>query len=98
MANEELNKELDQVKSDIAELREDMAELLRTMKEAGMAEGRDYYDRAYDRARQAGESVRDRANEAYASLGKEVEERPLTSVLTAFATGLVVGIVMDRRR
>jgi ElaB/YqjD/DUF883 family membrane-anchored ribosome-binding protein len=97
MANEELNKELNQVKSDIAELREDMAELLRTMKDAGMAQGQEAYDRAYERARQAGESVKDKANEAYASLGKEVEERPLTSVLTAFATGLVVGIVMDRR-
>jgi ElaB/YqjD/DUF883 family membrane-anchored ribosome-binding protein len=97
MPNEELDSELDKVKSDIADLREDMAELLHIMKNAGIAEGRKYYDRAYERAQHAGESVRERANDAYASIGKEVEERPLASMLTAFATGFFVSMLLDRR-
>jgi len=97
MQNKELNEELDQVKSDVSKLREDMADLLQAVKNAGVEEGQKYYDRAYERASNAGEKVRSRANEAYASIGREVEERPLTSVLTVFATGFFVGMLMDRR-
>lgn len=98
MDTKAMDKEMDQVKTDIADLREDMATLLRTMKEVGMAEGQELYDRAYERSRRAGERVRERAGETYAAIGREVEERPLTSVLTAFATGFVVGMILDRRR
>jgi ElaB/YqjD/DUF883 family membrane-anchored ribosome-binding protein len=97
MATDEINKELNQLKSDIADLREDMASLVKALKDAGIDQGRQAYDRAYERARRAGESVRERADEAYGAFGKEVEERPLTSVLAAFGTGFVVGMLLDRR-
>lgn len=98
MASTEVDKELDQLKSDVATLREDMATLIDTMKAAGMEQGREAYDRAYSRARQAGERVRERAGEAYGVVGREVEDRPLTSVLVAFGTGFVVGMLLDRGR
>jgi ElaB/YqjD/DUF883 family membrane-anchored ribosome-binding protein len=98
MENEEISKEMDQVKADITKLRGDMASLLETLKNSGVEQGREYYDRAYERARRTGETVRDRAGEAYAAIGKEIEEYPLTSVLAAFVTGFVVGMVLDRRR
>jgi len=98
MENKEINRELDQVKDDIANLREDMAALLKAVKASGVEQGKEFYDQAYERARRTGESVRDRAGEAYAALGREVEEYPLLSLLTAFATGFVAGMIMDRRR
>jgi ElaB/YqjD/DUF883 family membrane-anchored ribosome-binding protein len=98
MENREINKELDKIKSDVASLREDMGSLLEVIKKSGLEQGRDFYDKAYERARRAGESARDRADEAYAAIGKEVGDYPFVSLLTAFATGFVVGMVLDRRR
>jgi ElaB/YqjD/DUF883 family membrane-anchored ribosome-binding protein len=97
MANN-VDQEINQLKSDMAGLREDMASLVDTMKEAGMEKGRQYYDSAYERARHAGEAVSERAREAYSGFGKEVEDHPMASVLTAFGTGFVVGMLLDRRQ
>ena len=97
MATEQINKEVDQLKSDIAALRADMSSLIKTLKEAGIDQGREYYDRASERVQQAGDTVRNRASDAYGAVGKEVEEHPLTSVLAAFGTGFVVGMLLDRR-
>jgi ElaB/YqjD/DUF883 family membrane-anchored ribosome-binding protein len=97
MAVEDINKEMNQIKADVKALRDDMASLMRTLKDAGVEQGREAYDRAYENARQAGESVRNRAGEAYSAFGKEVEEHPLTSVLAAFGTGFVVGMLLDHR-
>lgn len=97
MATEQFNKEVDQLKADIAALRADMGSLIETMKEAGLDQGRQYYQRASERIHQAGETTRERAADAYGAVGKEVEEHPLTSVLAAFGTGFVVGMLLDRR-
>jgi ElaB/YqjD/DUF883 family membrane-anchored ribosome-binding protein len=79
-------------------LREDMASLIRTLKDTGIEQGRQAYDQAYENVQRASESVRDRAGEAYSTFGKEVEEHPLTSVLAAFGTGFVIGMLLDGRR
>lgn len=97
MANEDISNELKKLKSDIADLRSDVASLVRTLKDAGLEQGQQAYDQAYERARQAGESVRARAEDAYDAFGKEVESRPLTSVLTSFGVGFVVGMLLDHR-
>jgi ElaB/YqjD/DUF883 family membrane-anchored ribosome-binding protein len=98
MQNEAIDKELNELKSDLSDLREDMASLLKTLRDAGIDQGQEAYERAYQRARRAGESVRTHADEAYSRIGREVEEHPLTSVLAAFGTGFVVGMLLDRRR
>lgn len=98
MENEEITKELNQLKSDIADLRGDMASLVKALKDAGIDQGREAFNRTSERARQASESVREQADEAYSAIGRAVEEHPLTSVLAAFGTGFVVGMLLDRRR
>lgn len=97
MANEELNRELTQLKSDISSLRHDLGSLVEAMKSAGLEQGRQYYSEASERAKRAGESIRARADEAYGMIGREVEEHPFASVLAAFGTGFVVGMLLDRR-
>lgn len=97
MATENITKELDQLRSDVADLKDDMASLVGTLKNAGIEQGRQYYNKAYEKARSAGDSVRDKADEAYGAFGREVGERPLTSALAAFGTGFVVGMLLDRR-
>jgi len=98
MESREIDKELDKVKSDLAGLREDMASLLDALKKSGVDQGKEFYDRASERVRNAGETLRNRADEAYGTIGKEVCDYPLMSLLAAFASGLVVGMVMDRHR
>jgi ElaB/YqjD/DUF883 family membrane-anchored ribosome-binding protein len=98
MQNEEITNELNRLKSDIAGLREDMASLLGAMKDAGVEQGRTTYNRASERAQRVREQVREQAGEVYGTLGREVEEHPFTSVLTAFGTGFVIGMLLDRRR
>lgn len=95
---EDITKELNQLKSDIADLRDHMASLVKALKDAGIDQGREAYNKASERARQASESVRAQADEAYSAIGREVEEHPLTSVLAAFGTGFVVGMLLGRRR
>ncbi|MGD8569306.1 MAG: DUF883 domain-containing protein [Gammaproteobacteria bacterium] len=97
MATEDISSEVKKLKADISELRGDLASLVKTLKDAGINQGQQAYDRAYERARQAGESARARAEDAYETFGREVESRPLTSVLTAFGVGFAVGILLDRR-
>lgn len=96
MAVDDINKEMNQIKADIKALRDDMASLMRTLKDVGVDQGKQAYDSAYENVRNAGETVRERAGEAYNTFGKEVEEHPLTSVLAAFGTGFVVGMLLDR--
>ena len=95
--NSEFDKELDQLRSDMADLRKDMSALVKTMKDAGISEGQHLYEEAAERAKHARDAARKRATDTYSALEKEVEERPLTSILTAFGTGFVMGIILDRR-
>lgn len=97
MANTSVDTEINQLKSDVATLRKDMADLMGALKDAGAEQGRKTYNRAYQQAQRTGQYARERATDAYETVGKEVENRPLTSVLTAFGTGFVVGMLLDRR-
>ena len=98
MQNEQITSELDRLKSDIAGLRDDMASLLRVLKEAGVDLGRNAYSRTSERARDARARLREQAEQTGSIVGREVQERPLTSVLAAFGTGFVIGMLLDRRR
>jgi ElaB/YqjD/DUF883 family membrane-anchored ribosome-binding protein len=97
MANTNVDTDINQLKSDVAKLRKDMADLMGVLKDAGAEQGREVYNRAYQQAQRTGQYARERATQAYDTVGKEVEDHPLTSVLTAFGTGFVVGIFLDWR-
>lgn len=97
MANTDVEKEMDQLRSDVAALRKDLASLVSTLKDVGIEEGQNLYERTAERAKHTRDEARRRASNTYGALEKEVEERPLTSVLTAFGTGFMIGMLLDRR-
>ncbi len=95
--NSEVDKELNQVKADIASLREDMSALLQAVKDSGASQGEKVYQTASEQAQRAGEAARHHTRETYNAFGREVEQRPLTAVATALAAGFVAGLLLDRR-
>ncbi len=91
---EELHKEFEALKADLAKLREDVSELAGAVRQSGADKGR----AAYARAQQAGERAWESAAEAERAAERQIAERPMVSVLTAFGVGFLVGLILDRRR
>lgn len=90
---DDINGEINRLKEDMANLRSDMRDLLSAVKEAGVDRGH----AAYERVRETGQKARHQAREAQEHVGEYIEEKPLTSMLVAFGTGFVIGMLLDRR-
>lgn len=82
------------LQTDIQTLRADIAKLAADLREvagSGIAQARtqaqDSADRVWGEVKRQAEQV-----------SHEIEERPLTSALAAFATGLVLGLLLNARR
>ncbi len=86
-------RDIDALKEDLAKLRADLGALTDHLREVAGAEGA----RAYERIRQGAERTQARAKEATTAASHQIEERPLTSVLVAFAVGLLSGLLLSRR-
>ena len=93
--------DLDSIANDIAALRQDFATLNADLR-AGTA------GRARSMAHDAAEQISDKASSLYGqataqaaagakALSHEVEERPLTALMMAFAAGLVASRLLTRR-
>jgi ElaB/YqjD/DUF883 family membrane-anchored ribosome-binding protein len=94
MANEDVNKEIEQLKKDLSGLQNDIRNLTGTLKSAGIEQGK----ATYERARQQGEQWRQKGEDAIGSVGQAIDEKPVTSVLTAFGTGFVIGLLLNQKR
>ena len=70
------------LRADVTQLRKDLAKITETLQ---------------DVARHGAQTVADRAKTAAQSVTHEIEERPLTAVLTAFSVGTILGMLFSRR-
>lgn len=91
MATTELSRDIDKLKSDMDEIRKDVASIAKALKDLGSAKRQE----AFGMAEQFAERARKRAEETEARLGREIEERPFASILTAFGIGFVIGKLFD---
>jgi ElaB/YqjD/DUF883 family membrane-anchored ribosome-binding protein len=96
--------DLEALRQDVARLRDDLskltestrdiarggAETLRARLEGNAQHLRHEAERVYDEGRQRGQN-------AVESLERTIGERPVTSLLTAFGLGLVLGAFLNRR-
>ncbi len=89
-----VDEEVAKLRRDMDQLRGDITSMTATFKEMGAQRGR----AAVARARRAGDSLREEAGAWRARADHEIEERPLTSVLTSFGIGFLIGMLLDRRR
>ena len=104
LIDEALKQDTDALRDDLNALRSDIASLAATVKEMMVGKAREAssaagenLDELRDRVEQMAEQVRDRGRAASEKLQRQVEERPLTSLLVAFAAGLVISRLLDRR-
>jgi len=88
------NDDLASLRKDVEQLRVDVASLLNSLKSMGVERGRE----AVGRAKQTGEALRTEVEELQRRAEHEIGARPLTSVLTSFGLGFLIGILLDRRR
>ena len=82
---QELRKELDGLKSDMADIAETIGKIARSSAEHGR-----------ERIRGAADYSRQQAKEALGTVEKEIEERPLTSLAVALGMGFILGKLIDR--
>lgn len=92
--DDDLSKEVQTLKQDLASLRGDIGSLAEAVKSAGEQKG----EAVYQRAREKSEELRAQGQSTIEQVGHKVDERPMTSVLTAFGTGLLVGLLLNQRR
>ena len=86
--------DLTTLQADIAQLRADFAKITTDMRDFatnGVA-------RAGGQAQVSAEKMWGEVKRQAQSVGEEIEERPFASALAAFATGLVLGMLLNGRR
>jgi ElaB/YqjD/DUF883 family membrane-anchored ribosome-binding protein len=88
-----VDEELTKLRKDMDQLRGDILALTEAFRDLGMEKGR----AAMEKAKRTGASMRSDADALLARADKEIEERPLTSVLTSFGIGFLVGMLLDRK-
>ena len=91
MAN--VDDEMAKLRQDFDQLRADMQSLVKTMKESGARRTRD----TWEKAQRAGESLTGEVDELQKRAEKKIGDHPLTTVLSSFGLGFLVGLLLDRR-
>ncbi len=99
----EVERDIDDLRSEMAQLRANLSELGGTIKEVGrhgasVAKSRasEEIGRLVDQITSTYDNVKKQGGEASESMRARVEERPLASLGIAFAVGLVLGKLFSR--
>ena len=99
-AEAEKNPDVEMIMNDIASLKRDIGSLaahLKTEAIDGTTEaGRHAAARVSDRARQLYGDLAEQGQHSVTAVSRRVEERPLTSLLIAFALGLIGSRMLSR--
>lgn len=89
----DIDNDLKSLREEMTQIRGDMNELgriLRTLVGHGGEE-------LNSRLRGAAEKINTRAHNATESVAREIEERPLSSAVVAFAAGIALGVLLRSR-
>jgi ElaB/YqjD/DUF883 family membrane-anchored ribosome-binding protein len=104
MAQNELQDELAQLRKDLDGVRGDLAKLAKTSgsaAESGVQAARERLEaeteELLERLRGAASSAGEKGRSVMEGVEREVGEKPITSLLTAFGVGAVVGWIASRK-
>lgn len=73
------------LKAEIEKLRKDFSEVTETLKQLSAEQARESVNRIYQQAKKTSKQVEE-----------EIQERPITSVVTAFGIGFILAKLLDR--
>lgn len=89
-----MEKDVDDLRAEITALRNDLSAVVHTIKDMGAERG----TAAYARVHEAAERARSQGHRAAETVAHSVEERPFTSLASAFGIGLLLGLLFSGRR
>ena len=93
MATTDSAKSTDDLRADLDKMRADLAALMDSVGKFASDSGREGV-RAFDSVRTRAQA---QATQSLESIEHQIAAKPLTSVLVAFAVGMLFGKLMDRR-
>ncbi len=88
------NADIAALQTDIKQLRTDFAKIAGTMRELAS----NSVAGAEEKVVASADKVWTEARRHAQNVGREIEERPIASALTAFATGIILGLLLSGRR
>jgi ElaB/YqjD/DUF883 family membrane-anchored ribosome-binding protein len=94
---DDLKRDLDVLRADFDALRQDLASVLDTVKGTAASRADAEIDALRKRLDRLGANLQSTGREGVRAVEEQIEERPLVSLAVAFALGLVLGRLFDRR-
>lgn len=97
MAEPKLDKDIENLKDNVAKLREDLSQVTQTLLEKGKSETEVAKDRLIEELKYELDVAKTKGKETVESVESQIQEKPFMSLLIAFIAGLVLGKIFDRR-
>lgn len=97
MAERDLNKDVDAIKADLDALRKDFASVVETLKGSARSRAESEIEALQKRINQIAADAQASGRESLRAVEGQIGEKPLVSVAIAFAIGLMLGKLFDRR-
>lgn len=86
-------RDYEQLRAEMEKLRADVSSLNKAVHEVVSSWSAD----AKDAAKRSAAKVEAKAKESLDAVAHQVEERPITTLATAFGVGIVLGLILNRR-
>lgn len=93
----DLRKDVDALRADLDALRRDLGQIFDTVKTKTGNRAESEIDALRKRIERLAGDVQSSGRETVRAVGDQIEERPFASLAMAFAVGLVLGRLFDRR-
>jgi ElaB/YqjD/DUF883 family membrane-anchored ribosome-binding protein len=97
MAERDLSKDVDAIKADLDTLRKDLSSVLETIKGTAKSRAESELEALQKRMNQIAADVQTSGREGLRAVEGQIGDKPLVSVAVAFAVGLMLGKLFDRR-
>lgn len=100
----EVQQQMTELKEDLSKLRSDMSDIMHTMMDVTRSEAGEAKDRLAAKAREqidqmteAMAATRERGRMMCRRVGEQIEQNPMSSVVTALGIGFMLGALMNRK-
>jgi ElaB/YqjD/DUF883 family membrane-anchored ribosome-binding protein len=97
MADTNLDKDIESLKENVANLRSDISQITQSLLEKGKSETEVAKDRLIDELKFELEAARSKGRQTVENVESQIQEKPFMSLLIAFIVGLVLGKLFDKK-